>query len=77
MVHLDELLRILEDELGVAEGSLEPESAVADLPEWDSLTVLMVASRVRERYGASILSEQLAEVKTVRDLWQLVERGRK
>lgn len=72
---MDELLRIVEEELGVGEGSLEPDSAVADLAEWDSLTVLMVASRVQERYGASIMSEQLADVRTVRDLWQLVERG--
>jgi acyl carrier protein len=73
---VDELLRMVEEELGVAEGSLEPDSAVADFEEWDSLTVLMVASRVQERFGASILSEQLGDVRTVRDLWGLIERGR-
>ena len=72
---MDDLLRIVEDELGVEVGSLEPETAVNELSEWDSLSVLMIVSRVQEEYGVSLMSEQMAEINNVRDLWQIVQKG--
>ena len=45
--------------------SLEEKS---DLEEWDSLSTLALAAKVRELYGTNLTSDQILQFETVQDI---------
>ncbi|MEE3372813.1 MAG: acyl carrier protein [Planctomycetota bacterium] len=61
--------------LGVEAGEVLAESALDSFDEWDSLGALTVVSMIDEDYGVTVLSEELARLSTVGELWQRVQTG--
>ena len=65
----------LADLLGVEADEVQAESTLDSFDEWDSLGALTVVSMIDEDYGVTVLSEELARMSTVGELWQKVHAG--
>lgn len=61
--------------LGVEADEVQAESTLDSFDEWDSLGALTVVSMIDEDYGVTVLSEELARLSTVGELWQQVQAG--
>lgn len=66
-VSLEEKLELLEDIMDY-DDALKPEMVLADLEEWDSLSTLALAAKVRELYGTNLTSDQILQFETVQDI---------
>ncbi len=66
-VSLEEKLELLEDIMDY-DDALKPEMVLADLEEWDSLSTLALAAKVRELYGTNLTSNQILQFETVQDI---------
>lgn len=66
-VSLEEKLELLEDIMDY-DDALKPEMVLADLEEWDSLSTLALAAKVRELYGTNLTSDQILQFETVQDV---------
>ena len=66
-VSVEEKLELLEDIMDY-DDALKPEMVLADLEEWDSLSTLALAAKVRELYGTNLTSDQILQFETVQDI---------
>lgn len=66
-VSLEEKLELLEEIMDY-DDALKPEMVLADLEEWDSLSTLALAAKVRELYGTNLTSDQILQFETVQDI---------
>ena len=66
-VSLEEKLELLEDIMDY-DDALKPEMVLEDLEEWDSLSTLALAAKVRELYGTNLTSDQILQFETVQDI---------
>jgi acyl carrier protein len=53
-------------------GSLQLETLINDIPEWNSIGWLSIISLLDERYGIQIGSKEIKSFKTVNDVVQYV-----
>lgn len=54
------------------EAELTPDTKIADIPDWDSLSVISVLTMVNLEYDKTLRRAELQKVVTVRDLYELV-----
>lgn len=64
---LEEKLELLEDIMDY-DDALKPDMVLADLEEWDSLSTLALAAKVRELYGTNLTSDEILQFETVQDI---------
>lgn len=64
---LEEKLELLEEIMDY-EGSLEVDMVLSDIEEWDSLSTLALAAKVRELYGENLSNEKILSFETVKDI---------
>ncbi len=64
---LEEKLELLEEIMDY-EDSLEVDMVLSDLEEWDSLSTLALAAKVRELYGENLTNDEIQNFKTVKDI---------
>lgn len=57
---------------GVEASTLKGDTEFRKLEDWSSMIALMLIARIEEEYGVAVSAEELAEVKTISDLHQLV-----
>jgi len=72
---LQSFFKKLAELLGVEADEVQADSALDSFDEWDSLGALTVVSMIDEDYGVTVLSEELARLSTVGELWQRVQAG--
>lgn len=65
---MEEKIMVLEDILDVREGSLNEDTELGNLEEWDSFAKLSIMAAAKKRKGLMIGAEQLMNCKTVGDL---------
>ena len=63
------IAKILEVELE----EVEIDTAIGDLPEWDSLHHLQIIAELEKEYGIKYVAEDLAELEDVSDLISLTK----
>ena len=68
-----EILNIIANTLDVDVEDVELDTAVGDLPEWDSLHHLMIIKALEEEYKIKFSKDDLAELEDVSDLIALVK----
>ena len=64
---LEEKLELLEEIMDY-EDSLGVDMVVYDLEEWDSLSTLALAAKVKELYGENLTNDEIQNFKTVKDI---------
>ena len=66
-VSLEEKLELLEEIMDY-EVSLGVDMVLSDLEEWDSLSTLALAAKVKELYGENLTNDEIQNFKTVKDI---------
>ena len=66
-VSLEEKLELLEEIMDY-EDSLGVDMVLSDLEEWDSLSTLAPAAKVKELYGENLTNDEIQNFKTVKDI---------
>lgn len=64
---LEEKLELLEEIMDY-EDSLKVDMVLSDLEEWDSLSTLALAAKVKELYGENLTNDEIQNFKTVKDI---------
>lgn len=64
---LEEKLELLEEIMDY-EDSLGVDMVLSDLEEWDSLSTLVLAAKVKELYGENLTNDEIQNFKTVKDI---------
>lgn len=64
---MDEFLLFAADVLGVAPGTLTPETAIGSIPEWDSVMHLRLVMETEAKYGSSVPLEKVPALQTLAD----------
>lgn len=67
-----EFLAFLATQLDKSDG-LKPEQTLADVPEWDSLAMVMFVANADAEFGVAVDGNAVAAAATVDDLYQLVK----
>lgn len=69
----EEIVKIIADILEVDVCDIEMDTAVGDLPEWDSMHHLQIIAELEKVYNIKFNALDLAELEDVSDLISLVE----
>ena len=72
-MELQEKLALIEEVLDVEEGSLKPETELADVDEWDSIAALSLIVMLDEKFEKTVSGAQIKALETVNDILVLME----
>ncbi len=72
-MELQEKLALIEEVLDVEEGSLKPETELADVDEWDSIAALSLIVMLDEKFEKTVSGTQIKALETVNDILALME----
>lgn len=64
----DKVLRLIEEILQVPEGTVTPETKIADVEEWDSLAHVMIIGALEEQLGIEIPLDEAVEITCVQEI---------
>ena len=64
----EEKIVLLEDMLELDNGSLKPETVLADIDEYDSMAKLSLIVLMDDECGKKLTGEQIREFKTIQDI---------
>ena len=67
-MELKEKMELLEEIMDVEEGTLTPESELAEVDERDSLSKLALMAEVKKRVNRRLSTEEILNFKTVQDI---------
>jgi acyl carrier protein len=67
-----EIIELLEEALEVSPNTLTPETAIADVEDWNSLGWLSVMSLLDERFEVGLSAAEIRAMRTVADVLQHV-----
>ena len=72
-MELKEKLALIEEVLDVEEGSLSPETELADVDEWDSIAALSLIVMLDEKFKKTVSGAQIKALETVNDILAYME----
>ena len=72
-MELQEKLALIEEVLDVEEGSLKPETELADVDEWDSIAALSLIVMLDEKFEKTVSGAQIKALETVNDILAFME----
>ena len=67
-MNLQEKLTLIEEVLDVAEGSLTPETLLAEVDEWDSIAALSLVVMLDEKFEQTVSGAQIKALESVNDI---------
>jgi len=67
-----EVIPELENVLGLEVGTINEEANIADVPQWDSMAILSFIAFVEDQFNLVLEGDQIAEVKTFKELFDLL-----
>ena len=67
-MNLQEKLTLIEEVLDVAEGSLTPETLLAEVDEWDSIAALSLIVMLDEKFEKTVSGVQIKALASVNDI---------
>ena len=70
-----EVIQIIADMLGVDAGRITDDTAIGDLPEWDSLHHIRIISAIEKKYGFHFTPDVIMELEDVSDMVAAAEAG--
>ena len=72
-MELQDKLALIEEVLDVEEGSLKPETELADVDEWDSIAALSLIVMLDEKFEKTVSGAQIKALETVNDILAFME----
>lgn len=70
----NEIIRMIEDMLDVELESLNEDSVLAEIPEYDSMTKLSLIVMCDDEFNKKLTGEQLIEFKSIKDILDFIEK---
>lgn len=67
-----EIIPELENVLGLEVGTINEEANIVDVPQWDSMAILSFIAFVEDQFALVLEGDQIAEVKTFKELFDLI-----
>ncbi len=67
------VIRMIEDMLDLEQGSLNEDSVLAQIEEYDSMTKLSLIVMCDDEFGKKLTGERLIEFQTVKDVLDFIE----
>ena len=67
------ILNIIANVLDVDINEIELDTAIGDLPEWDSIHHLQIIAELEKEFGIKYTPEELTELEDISDLVSLTE----
>ena len=77
MSKLKEVKAIIAENLKVDVSALSEDTAIGDLPEWDSLHHLQIVAAIEQKYGFQFEPDVLMDLEDVSDIVNAVEKRAK
>ena len=74
-MNLQEKLTLIEEVLDVAEGSLTPETLLAEVDEWDSIAALSLIVMLDEKFEKTVSGAQIKALESVNDILAYMNQG--
>lgn len=74
MSKLEEVKSIIAENLKVDVSVLSEDTAIGDLPEWDSLHHLQIVAAIEQKYGFQFEPDVLMDLEDVSDIVNAVEK---
>lgn len=74
MNKLEEVKAIIAENLKVDVSALSEDTAIGDLPEWDSLHHLQIVAAIEQKYGFQFEPDVLMDLEDVSDIVNAVEK---
>lgn len=71
---MQDFLNFVAEVMGTDALELNPETRYKEYEAWDSLMMLTLVMELEAEYGVSIPMEKLGEVKTLGDLYGLIQK---
>ena len=72
-MQIQEFIKALEEEFTeISSGSLQADTNFRELDGWSSMLALILIARIDSDYDVTITAEELAGVKTIQQLYDLV-----
>lgn len=65
----EEVMRLIEEVLAIPEGTINENTMMSNVEEWDSLAHVMIIGTLEERMGISIPLDEAIEIKGMQDLF--------
>ena len=72
-MELKEKLALIEEVLDVEEGSLKPETLLADVDEWDSIAALSLIVMLDEQFEKTVSGAQIKALESINDILAYME----
>lgn len=72
-MELKEKLALIEEVLDVEEGSLTPETLLADVDEWDSIAALSLIVMLDEQFDKTVSGAQIKALESINDILAYME----
>lgn len=73
-MNIEEFITHLEEEFDDIEpGTLNPTSIFREVFEWNSINALILIAMVKTEYDVTINAEDIANSKTVEDIYKIIE----
>lgn len=72
-MELKEKLALIEEAIDVDEGTLSPDTVLADVDEWDSIAALSLIVMLDENFDKIVSGDQIKALKTVADIFAYME----
>lgn len=70
---LEEKLALLEETIEAEEGSLQPETNLSDVEEYDSMSKLSIIVMMEDEFGVKLTGETFKQLVTVEDILKLMQ----
>lgn len=61
------LEKLISEALSASEDSLQDSTELRDIPAWDSMTHIVLITRLEEEFGVQLTGDEIADMKTVGD----------
>jgi acyl carrier protein len=73
-MEINSFIKMTEDAVdGIAAGSLQGSTLLADIPQWDSLAVLIMLAQFDAEYGVQVSGSEMQQCRSMGDLFRTVQ----
>ena len=66
----EKIIKVIEETLNLNEGTINKNTLIADIPEWDSLGQVMVVGALNEELGIDISIDEAIELQGVQEIFK-------
>lgn len=68
----EEKIAMLEEIMDVEEGSIDEETVLDDIEEWDSLSILTLITEMKKKFNINLTSKDINDFASVKDICNII-----